>query len=342
MANRAGKNEKQRRLPGRSDLVLMLIFLAGLAILLYPTISMRWNAYRESMLVTSYQDQVTDASRQEEFDRMIKDAQDYNLGLYVPAVPDAFSVRDGVEDPVYESLLNLNGDGMIGYVEVPCIDVQLPLYHYTTEKVLLTGAGHLLGSALPVGGENTHSVVSAHRGLPSAEMFTHLDKVEIGDHFYYHVLNRVFAYEVDQILVVEPDEVESLSPTPEMDYSTLVTCTPYGINTQRLLVRGHRIPYSEATYAADAAENKDRINIWAVLLCILIGFLLSLVIVRLYLRHKDRQYRPLKVRLKTEGLPEESTNEEARNESRREEDPEEEGTAEGPKGEGPDEEGPEE
>ena len=227
----------------KNDIVLALLVFVGISILLYPTVSNKWNAYRNSKLISEYKNNVSNLT-ENKAEKMLEAAKKYNSTLGNPKVPDAFSIRDGKRDKEYDSLLNM-GDGMMGYVEVPSIDVNLPLYHYTFDSVLLKGAGHLFGSALPIGGESTHSVVSAHRGLPSEKMFTDLNLVEKGDQFYFHILGQVFAYQVDRIQVIEPSDVKYLSIEYKKDYATLVTCTPYGVNTQRLLVRGHRVPYNK-------------------------------------------------------------------------------------------------
>ncbi|MGC4018057.1 MAG: class C sortase [Muricomes sp.] len=226
----------------RKTIGIVLLFLIGLSILLYPTISDRWNEYRAQQLISSY-DTAVATGKNQDYSKMLAEASDYNVKLTHEIIPDAFSIRDGVEDKTYESLLNPMGDGMMGYVEIPAIKVKSPLYHYTTEEVLKKGIGHLFGSSLPVGGKNTHAVVSAHRGLPSAKLFTDLDLVEKGDVFYVHVLDEILAYKVDQILVVKPEETEALGIEEDKDYVTLVTCTPYAVNSHRILVRGHRIPY---------------------------------------------------------------------------------------------------
>lgn len=217
---------------------LGLLFLIGLSILLYPMVSDAWNRYRDSLLISNYSSSVSSDDNSEKIDSMWKAAQEYNEQIKQESVPDAFSVRDGQTDSTYESLLNLNGDGMMGYVEIPVIDVSIPIYHYTTDESLEKGAGHLFGSSLPVGGKSTHCILSAHRGLPSAKLFTDLNLVEEGDVFYLHVLGKTLAYEVDQILTVLPEQTESLGITDGDDYVTLVTCTPYAVNTHRLLVRG--------------------------------------------------------------------------------------------------------
>lgn len=224
---------------------LGLLFLIGLSILLYPMVSDAWNRYRDSLLISNYSSSVSSDDNSEKIDSMWKAAQEYNEQIKQESVPDAFSVRDGQKDSTYESLLNLNGDGMMGYVEIPVIDVSIPIYHYTTDESLEKGAGHLFGSSLPVGGKSTHCILSAHRGLPSAKLFTDLNLVEEGDVFYLHVLGKTLAYEVDQILTVLPEQTESLGITDGDDYVTLVTCTPYAVNTHRLLVRGIRTKYVE-------------------------------------------------------------------------------------------------
>lgn len=224
---------------------LGLLFLIGLSILLYPMVSDAWNRYRDSLLISNYSSSVSSDDNSEKIDSMWKAAQEYNEQIKQESVPDAFSVRDGQTDSTYESLLNLNGDGMMGYVEIPVIDVSIPIYHYTTDETLEKGAGHLFGSSLPVGGKSTHCILSAHRGLPSAKLFTDLNLVEEGDVFYLHVLGKTLAYEVDQILTVLPEQTESLGITDGDDYVTLVTCTPYAVNTHRLLVRGIRTKYVE-------------------------------------------------------------------------------------------------
>jgi sortase A len=271
----------------KNDLILALLVFVGISILLYPTISNKWNAYRNSKLISQYKKNVSNLS-QDKVNEMIQKALKYNQTLGTPKVPDAFSIREGKRDKEYDSLLNM-GDGMMGYVEVPSINVNLPLYHYTFDSVLLKGAGHLFGSALPIGGESTHSVVSAHRGLPSEKMFTDLNLVEKGDQFYFHILGKVYAYEVDQILTVEPSDVKSLSIEYKKDYATLVTCTPYGVNTQRLLVRGHRIPYNK-----NAKVNKKHdiavSYIFLQIVSAIAGVFAAIVIYYVY-RHRFRKER---------------------------------------------------
>ncbi|HEL0713917.1 TPA: class C sortase [Streptococcus equi subsp. zooepidemicus] len=267
------------------NLALLILFLLGIAILLYPMISSQWNAYRDRQLMSAYDEQVAKQKRSET-DDMWERAMSYNAQIGIQPVPDAFSFRDGIHDKAYEGLLNIDKTGIMGYVEIPSIKVNLPIYHYTTDEVLSKGAGHLFGSALPVGGEGTHAVISAHRGLPSAEMFTNLNLLQKGELFYFHVLNRKLAYRIDQIVTVEPDQVAALSGEIGKDYATLVTCTPYGVNTKRLLVRGHRVPYHQKQYqkAKLASKGVDKVRLWIELLCAVIGVAIAVIIVSVYSR----------------------------------------------------------
>ena len=261
---------------------LGLLFLIGLSILLYPMVSDAWNRYRDSLLSSNYSSSVSSDENSEKIDSMWKAAEKYNEQIKQESVPDAFSVRDGEKDSTYESLLNLNGDAMMGYVEIPVIDVKIPIYHYTTDESLEKGAGHLFGSSLPVGGESTHAILSAQRGLPSAKLFTDLNLVEEGDIFYLHILNQTLAYEVDQIQTVLPDQTESLAIEEGKDYVTLVTCTPYAVNTHRLLVRGLRTTV-EAAKEAQKSEKKvsgaTNPSLPMILLCVVIGIVIAAVLV---------------------------------------------------------------
>ncbi len=271
-----------------------LLFLVGLSILLYPMISSAWNKRRAGRLITEYSSSVTADTDKKETDSIWKNVQEYNEQLEQESVPDAFSVRDGKRDKKYESLLNFNGDGMMGSVEIPVIDENIPLYHYTTDKTLSKGAGHLFGSSLPVGGPGTHCVISAHRGLPSAKLFTDLNLLKEGDVFYLHILDRTLAYEVDQILTVLPAQTDSLGITPGKDYVTLVTCTPYAVNTHRLLVRGHRITVEEA---GQIEKTESRIsgfhnpNPVILTLCVIGGIVLAVIFVTIVDRLESRRFR---------------------------------------------------
>lgn len=204
----------------------VLLFLVGLSLLLYPMASNAWNKQRSDRLIRLYEEKLASAP-EADYSAAFDAVDAYNKTLAGRGVPDAFAFIPAEEDALYLSLLNFGGDGLIGYIRIPRISVSLPIYHTTTEAVLARGVGHLEGSALPVGGAGTHSVLSAHRGLPSAALFTDLNLLETGDHFYIYVLNRTLAYEVDQILEVAPDHTEDLDAVADEDYVTLVTCTPY-------------------------------------------------------------------------------------------------------------------
>lgn len=226
-----------------------LLMLAGLSLLLYPLVSNTWNNYRQTQLISSYEEAivVADENGQIDYESEVLLANTYNTNLLPCILPDSFATAEAAEeeDEEYRSCLNLNGDGIMGYVQIPKIGIKLPIFHGTSDEVLQIGAGHLEGSSLPIGGESTHSVLSAHRGLPSASLFTDLDLMKEGDHFYINVLDETLAYEVDQILTVEPVDTTALAVEDGKDLVTLLTCTPYGVNTQRLLVRGHRVDYVE-------------------------------------------------------------------------------------------------
>ena len=216
---------------------LVLLLLAGVSLLLYPSLSDYWNSMHQTRAIASYAETVSQLDTAQ-YDEMWKAAQDYNRSLAQRET--AFALTDE-QKAAYESFLDVSGLGVMGYIEIPGIDCSLPIYHGTEESVLQVAVGHLEWSSLPVGGEGTHCVLSGHRGLPSAKLFTNLDKLAVGDTFLLRVLDEVLTYEVDQILIVEPEQVDALGIVPGEDYCTLVTCTPYGINTHRLLVRGHRV-----------------------------------------------------------------------------------------------------
>ena len=220
----------------KTDIILIIIFLVGLSVLLYPTISNYYNSFHESKVIPAYETNLSKMTETDYSDALQK-ASDYNSTL--SAGTQSFESGEPV-DSTYSSLLNLSDDGMMGYITISKLDVELSIYHGTSDSVLAVGAGHLEGSSLPVGGIGTHSVIMGHRGLPSAKLFTDLDQMEIGDTFTITVMNQTLTYQVDNIAIVDPDELDLLKIDPDKDYCTLVTCTPYGINTQRLLVRGVR------------------------------------------------------------------------------------------------------
>lgn len=220
-----------------STIILILIFIAGLGILAYPKVSDYWNSIHSSRAIMSYAEAVSGLS-EEEYDRLYQEAEAYNRRIPERSNPFVPTEEEKAE---YETILNVENDGVMGYIEIPLINVALPIYHGTSESVLQVAIGHLDWTSLPVGGESSHAVISGHRGLPSAELFTRLDRLVKGDRFMIYVLNEVLTYEVDQILIVLPEDVSALQIIPGQDYCTLVTCTPYGINTHRILVRGRRV-----------------------------------------------------------------------------------------------------
>lgn len=226
-----------------STILLVLIFIIGLSLLLYPTFSDWWNSMHQSKVINHYVEQVAQMD-EAQYEQVLAAARAYNLTLTERA--NSYLLTDAQQQS-YNDLLNVAGNGVMGYIEIPSIDVSLPVYHGTQESVLQVAIGHLDWTSLPVGGESTHSVVSGHRGLPSAKLFTNLDKLREGDIFIFRILNEVLTYEVDQILIVEPHQSDPLLISQGKDLCTLVTCTPYGINTHRLMVRGHRIENVEET-----------------------------------------------------------------------------------------------
>ena len=219
------------------NILLVLVFLVGLSLLLYPSVSDYWNSFHQTRAIATYAEEVATLDN-EQYDELWAAAQQYNRSLTERG--NAYVLSEEQKE-AYEELLDVSGLGVMGYIEIPEIDVSLPVYHGTEESVLQIAVGHLEWSSLPVGGESTHCVLSGHRGLPSAKLFTNLDKLTEGDIFLLRVLDEVLTYEVDQTLIVEPQDTASLQIEEGKDYCTLVTCTPYSVNTHRLLVRGHRI-----------------------------------------------------------------------------------------------------
>lgn len=237
-----------------STIVIVVIGLVGLGMLLYPTVSDWWNNMHQSYVIADYEHAVAemDTSKQ---DQMLADAEAYNASL--ASTGQQWNMNDE-QKKLYDSLLDVTGTGVMGYVDIPKIGVTLPIYHGTNEAVLTVAIGHLAGTSLPVGGLGTHCCVSGHRGLPSARLFTDLDLLDVGDLFTFTVLDRKLTYEVDQIRTVLPAELDDLAIDPSRDLATLVTCTPYGVNSHRLLVRGHRVDNVPGSYVvlADAVQIK--------------------------------------------------------------------------------------
>jgi len=219
-----------------STIILVIVLIVGVMILLYPTVSDYWNSFHQSRAIASYLEQIENIDPVD-YEKEWARAEQYNRAL--TSRPNRFMLSEE-EYAEYETMLNPTGSGIIGYIEIPKINCSLPIYHGTDEAVLQIAVGHIEGSSLPTGGAGTHTVLSGHRGLPSARLFTDLDQIEEDDLFVIRVLDRVMTYMVDQILIVLPEEMDGLAIDPREDYCTLVTCTPYGINSHRLLVRGKR------------------------------------------------------------------------------------------------------
>lgn len=262
--------------------VLVLILLVGLSLLLYPTFSDYWNSFHQTQAIASYSKEVSQLD-DETFEELKEEAIAYNNSLIGKSNRLNLSKA---EEKEYESLLDVTGTGIMGYIEISKIRCSLPIYHGTDDAVLQIAIGHIPGSSLPVGGESTHCVLSGHRGLPSAKLFSKLDQLEVGDTFVLRVLDDVLTYEVDQILIVEPQEINSLQIEEGKDLCTLVTCTPYGVNTHRLLVRGHRIENLEDSMYARITADATQIDSMIVAPVLFIPLLLILIIVLLIPRKK--------------------------------------------------------
>lgn len=235
-----------------SSILLVLILLAGAAIMIYPSFSDYWNSFHQSQAIANYSESVSNLN-EEEYERLWLAACEYNEKMAGKSIPFRLSDAEWEE---YNSLLDVSGNGIMGYIEIPKISVSLPIYHGTSDAVLQVAAGHIESSSLPVGGTSTHCIISGHRGLPSAKLFTDLDQMSEGDIFQLKILNETLTYEVDQIRIVLPSELDTLGIIQGQDHCTLVTCTPYGINSHRLLIRGKRIanPQAAAHVTADAVR----------------------------------------------------------------------------------------
>ena len=260
--------EKKKSKSSKKFTVLLIFFLfAGLSLLLYPTISDWWNSMHQSRAIANYMEDVVELD-DETYDLIWQQARQYNAALsrdnsrFTPT-------EEQLQD--YAEVLNVSGNGIMGYVEIPKIDVMLPVYHGTDEAVLQVAVGHIVGSSVPVGGSGSHCVVSGHRGLPSAKLFTDLDQMEVGDTFLLHVLDEVLTYEVDQIVVVLPEDVSELAIQEGEDLCTLVTCTPYGVNSHRMLVRGHRVETEETTQDTPVRIMADAVRVDPTMVALVIG-----------------------------------------------------------------------
>ncbi len=275
------KNKKQQKKKNGnlSTIILVAIFFVGLCVLLYPTISDFWNEKRQSQAIMNYDDLIVDLTP-EDYSEYFSKADSYNQKIRNMSFP--FLNHKNIAEEYYD-ILDVNGDGMMGYITIEKIKVQLPIYHGTSDKVLNSAVGHVEGSSLPVGGKSTHAVLSAHRGLPSAKLFTNLDKLEIGDVFTIRILDRTITYQVDQILIVLPHETDNLNIVSGEDYCTLVTCTPYGINTHRMLVRGTRIENIEPDRVINViteAYQIDPLIVTPAVAAPILGLLLIVLIVK--------------------------------------------------------------
>ena len=254
------------------SILLVLLLLVGLSLLLYPYVSNYWNSLHQTRAIVAYAEAVAKLDK-DQYTEILSAAQAYNASLLGR---DNTQPLDGDRKEEYERLLDVSGLGIMGYIEIPCIDCSLPIYHGADESVLQVAVGHMEWSSLPVGGESTHCVLSGHRGLPSAKLFTNLDKLQPGDTFILRVLDETLTYEVDQILIVEPQETGSLRIEEGKDYCTLVTCTPYGINTHRLLVRGHRVDNIEE--ANTVRVTADAIQIEPLIVAPIVAIPISLLL----------------------------------------------------------------
>ena len=266
-----------------SNILLVLIFFIGLSVLLYPTISDYWNSKVQSRAIVDYE-AMLQSMTPEDYSDVFAAADSYNQQMRQVSFPLMY--YDQV--PGYDDILNVTGNGIIGYVTIDKIRVGLPIYHGTSEAVMNVAAGHVQGSSLPVGGESTHAVLSAHRGLPSARLFTDLDKLEVGDVFTITVLDRLLTYQIDQILIVKPNEVEELYVKEGEDHCTLVTCTPYGINTHRMLVRGTRVDTPEQKKNIYVTTDAYRIDS-LILTPIVAAPMLLVLLVVLLVRHPKKK-----------------------------------------------------
>lgn len=267
-------------------------YLIAFSLILYPVVSNYVNQLHSTTIATDYEQEVSHLSENLE-NEMIEQAREYNKSLIgISSFIDPFSDTEGIqtEDDVYNNLLKIDDTGMMGYIDIPKLDIVLPVYHGISEKVLQSGVGHLPNTSLPVGGESSHAVLSGHRGLANAKIFTDLNKMEVGDVFYIKVLHHTFAYQVDQILTVLPSDTDSLQIEKGKDYVTLVTCTPYAVNTHRLLVRGTRIPYEEAQKIDEEVGLQRTIPFYMI---VLIGGIAAVVIIwistKIYSRRKEKE-----------------------------------------------------
>ena len=281
----------------KTGIILVLMLFIGVCGLLYPSVSQYWNTKTQTRAVENYQE-ILNSLQQDDYDAYFQEADAYNCAL----TELNFPLTDYPQLEGYNDILNVNGNGIMGYVAISKLGVELPVYHGISAEVLNIACGHLEGTSLPVGGENTHCVLSAHRGLPHAKLFTDLDKLELGDTFQLTVLNRTLTYQVDQIKVVLPDEIGDVQIVDEEDFCTLLTCTPYGINSHRLLVRGARIEnVPPALYITSDAYRIDSL----VATPVVAAPMLLILLIVLMVKYRDKGSKPLISKEEEEWLEEE-------------------------------------
>ena len=263
------------------NIFLALMIFVGLCVMFYPVVSDMWNTYRNSLLISSHKKDVNDLSKKQT-EQIWNEAVNYNKNHKENFIKeDVFTNLKKHTKSKYDSYLNISKNGVMGTIVIPKINVEIPIYHGTGEKELQTGVGHMEGTSLPVGGTSSHCVLSAHRGLPSAKLFTDLDKMKKGDLFFLHILDKTLAYKVEDIFTVKPDETDKLSLVEGKDYVTLLTCTPYGVNTHRLLVRGVRTAYKQDEEKVSILKDY---RVW-----ILIGTIVALIIVNVFMVIKSKK-----------------------------------------------------
>ncbi len=278
-----------------STIIFSIIFLVGLSVMFYPMFSNWWNSKVQSYAVADYEAVVSEMDNSKLLE-MIEEANRYNKQL--AKLSDPYKDYDHIAG--YYDILDISGTGIMGYIDIPLIQVRIPIYHGTSEGVLQIAAGHLEGSAIPVGGENTHSVISAHRGLPSAKLFTDLDKLVVGDYFTINILGQVYTYEVEEILIVEPHEISKLAIIPGGDYVTLMTCTPYGVNSHRMLLRSRRVANiitedGEEVPAISVKVTSDAVQVDPLLVVPILASPLVIVMLCIWM-FSDKKKKPLPYR----------------------------------------------
>ena len=265
------------------NLILCLIILIGIGLISYPSVADWWNSYHQSRAIASYATAVSQLNT-EDYDKLFEEAEDYNRKLSMTGIKWSLTEEEIQE---YNSILDISDTGIMGYIDIPKIRQTLPIYHGTDDAVLQIAIGHLVGTSFPVGGDATHCVVSGHRGLPSARLFTDLDRLTAGDVWTMTILNRTVTYEVDQIRIVEPEDLSELKIVEGEDYCTLLTCTPYGINSHRLLVRGHRIPNLDG----DANVTADAMQVDKTLVAIVVAAIMLLILLIHFVVTSSKWYR---------------------------------------------------